>query len=117
MPTMLTYSGGSITPMFVAAGSANILSETRTITHEILDGAPVYTLRRALPVEGAFELLFSTVEEAHQAVGVLGAPEPFTVSSDESPVLNGRIIVLRAEVEQADDVDVWVVTVEYRAVV
>lgn len=118
MTTTITYSGGiTVTPDLALHGSADVEISSRTITHEILDGDPVHTLRPASPQTGTITLMFSTSARAHAAKEALTAPDVYTVASDDDASLNLRIIVRSVRVAQhADDRHRWTVSVDYEAV-
>lgn len=116
--TVITYPGGHpVTPDFVVVGSADAEIQSRSITHEILDGAPVHTLRPARPQTGTLTCLFSTSARAHGAKDALTAADVYTVTSTEDPALNRRMLVRSVRVEQdAETAGVWVVRIDYEAV-
>lgn len=118
MSTILTYPGGSaIIADFAARGTADAEVVSRTITHEILDGPPVHTLRPAKPQTGTLTLLFSTEQTAHRAKDQLTAAAVFTITSTDSANLPARIIVRTVRVEQHDRAEgVWTVLIDYEAV-
>ena len=119
MTTTITYSGGvPVTGQLALHSSGDVTVTSRTITHEILDGAPVHTLRPAKPQTGTIKLLFSTSALAHNAVDALSAPDVYTVTSTDDESLNLRIVIRSVRVEQASPaVTRWTVSIEYESVV
>lgn len=118
MTTTISYSGGvTVTPDLALHASADVEIGSRTVTHEILDGAPVHTLRPARPKTGTIHLLFTSSARAHAAADALVAPDVYTVTSDDDVSLNLRIIIRSVRVEQAADARRnWAVHVGYEAV-
>lgn len=117
MTTTLAYAGGTpIVPDFAALGSLNAEVVSRTITHEILDGPPVYTLQPAKPQTGTLLLEFSNSNRAHAAKDRLTAAAVYTITSDDSPHFPARLIVRRVAVTQRDNGKAWVVAVDYEEV-
>lgn len=118
MSTTITYPGGTpIVPTLAVLGSANVEVESRTITHEILDGPPVHTLRRTRPQTGELELLFVSSSAAHAAKDQLIAADVYTVTSTDDAALNLRIIIRSVVVEQSTEIaTMWSVRVAYEAV-
>lgn len=119
MSTTLTYAGGTpIEADFAVAGSGNAEVISRTISHEILDGPPVHTMRPARPQSGTLELLFTTSERAHLAKDRLTAAAVYTIVSTDSLNLPSRIVVRTVRVSQHEDATkVWTVYVDYEAVI
>lgn len=118
MTTTISYPGGvTITPHLVLLGSGDVEVESRTITHDILDGAPVHTLRSARPQTGTLRLLFTSSASASAAQGALTAADVYTVASTDDPALNFRMVVRTVIREQSEDAAaVWTVSIEYEAV-
>ncbi|CAH0262797.1 hypothetical protein SRABI98_03551 [Microbacterium sp. Bi98] len=118
MSTTLSYAGGTpIQPDFTVVGSGDAEIVSRTITHEILDGPPVHTMRPARPQTGTLELLFATSARAHQAKDRLTAAAVYTIVSTDSDDLPSRIIVRGLRVSQHEDAaKIWTVYVDYEAV-
>lgn len=118
MTTTITYSDGStIRPMLVLLGSADVEVTSRSLTHEILDGPPVYTLRPTRPQTGTIKLLFGSSAAAHAARGALTAADVYTVSSDDDAALNLRFLVRTVRAEQHDEAtSIWTITIDYEAV-
>lgn len=115
----ITYSGGTpIVPDVAVAGSVDAEVVGRSITHDILDGPPVHTLRPTLPQTGTLELLFTSSSRAHAAKDRLGAAAIYTLTSTESANLPSRFIVRSVAVKQGRTVArLWTVFVDYEAVV
>lgn len=118
MSTTITYPGGTtIRPDFAVTGSADAEIISRTITHEILDGPPVHTMRPARPQSGTLELLFKSSDRAHQAKDRLTAAAVYTIVSTDNSDLPSRIVVRSVRVTQHEDATrIWTVYVDYEAV-
>lgn len=120
MSTTISYAGGiTIRPVFAVSGTGDVEITSRTITHDILDGAPVHTLRPARPRQGTLKLLFDSSTASHTAANALSAPAVYIVESDDDPTINMlRMIVRRISTEQQADADgLWLLSVDYESVV
>ena len=120
MTTTITYPGGiTIRPDILVVGSGDAEVDGRSITHDILDGAPVHTLRTARPQTGRLTCTFSSSALAHEAKDALTAAEVYTVTSDDEEAVNGlRMLVRSVRVTQDTETGVvWFVRIDYGAVV
>ncbi|KQR43435.1 hypothetical protein ASF87_16730 [Microbacterium sp. Leaf161] len=119
MITSITYPGGTpIVPDITVVGSVDAEVVSRSITHEILDGPPVHTLRPSKPQTGTLRLLFTTSAKAHAAKDQLTAAAVYTISSTAGTNLPSRFVVRSVTVTQSRAVaNVWTVSVDYEAVV
>lgn len=118
--TTITYDGGPIiTPDLVDISSVTARSASRVVSHDILDGSPVHTLRPASPARGTLALVFVTETAARDCFEAHRVAAVFTMTSPDRALLNLRYVV-------TDDIDIaldedtaahWVITVRYEAVI
>lgn len=119
MSTTITYDGGqTLRPNVVNITSVTAASRARVVSHDVLDGPPVHTLRPAAPARGELELLFYSETAARDCFEAHRLAAVFTMESTDRALLNVKYIV-------TDDIDVtldrdtashWKVTVRYEAV-
>lgn len=117
--TTITYAGGPvITPTLALIDTASVVSEARTVVHDILDGEPVHTLRPASPLRGRLVLGFLSEQEALDCLQAHRLASVFTIASDVT-LVNFRYIVTGGELALAPDEDTqagWVLEVPYQEV-
>ena len=119
--TTVTYPGGPIlTPTAVEVSSGAASSRSRVVSHEILDGPPVHTLRPAGPIRGTLALIFTDETDANDAFEVHRIPAVFTLATADRAFLNMTYVVTEGYVQiELDDETAafWTVTVPFEEVI
>lgn len=117
MTTTITYDGGpAITPRLALIGSHERERQSRTVTHEILGGPPVFTLRPASTSTGTLMLLFTNEQDAADAYDAHELAAVFTITDTTRGALNFTYVVdgaIRSRLDP-DTADTWRVEVQYR---
>jgi hypothetical protein len=119
MTTTITYPGGpAMVPTMPLAASGMLRARTRNVTHTILDGDPVHTLRRAEPATGTLRLLFDSETAALDCFTAHMLPAVFTVVDDDSALLNFDYIATDSPEIQIDEesLELWTVTVPVQVI-
>lgn len=118
--TTITYDGGpAIHPMLALIESYGVTSEARTVSHSILDGPPVHTLRPAGPDAGTLTLLFIDETPARDCYSAHKLAAVFAIADTTRALLNFRYVVageLRMQLDSATR-ERWLVTIPFQAVI
>lgn len=118
MTTIITFSGGEITPEVVNGFEAS--RAARSIVHTILGRAdPDITLRPAGLRKGTLTLVFATGAAAASAEAALVVPRVFTLVDPDVPNVSMAFVVADGDVETSLDMDtqiVWIVRVPFQEV-
>lgn len=118
MSTTVTYPGGPTMPVDLALrGTADETSRSRTVVHQPLDGAAVYTLRPGTAPSGSLRLFFHSEQAARDCASAHRVTALFTIATTDfvggnfSYIVNGAV-----RLEQSDAIIPWVVYVDYQQV-
>lgn len=118
MSTIITHSGGAITPTIINGFSAS--RPVRTLVHTILGRSdPDVTYRPAGLRKGELTLVFATGAEAAAAEAALIVPQVLTLSDPAVPEVAMSFVVADGEVGTTLDLGtrrVWIVSVPFQEV-
>jgi hypothetical protein len=119
MTSTITYSGGPVmAPRLTLIQSGRQKSTAGTVSHDILDGPAVHTLRPASAVTGELHHLFETYTAAKDCFEAHRLAAVFTVADPEVDLINFAYVV-QGEPEIGIDEEtqeLWVVVVPYQVV-
>lgn len=92
--TTITYAGGiTMQPTLTTISSYSLNSPSRIITHRILDGPAVHTMRDAGEMTGTLTLLFATEQAARDCFDQHRLATVMTISDEPRALLNMSYIV------------------------
>ncbi|WP_067200121.1 hypothetical protein [Microbacterium sp. XT11] len=118
MSTIITYTGGTITPAVVEGFEAS--RPARTIVHTILGRPdPDITFRPAGLQRGTLTLVFPNGAQARAAEAALVVPRVFTLTDIDVPEVAMQFVVADGDVTTRLDLETqqaWIVQVPFQEV-
>ena len=120
MSTTITYAGGpTMSPRLTLVESGQQTAAARTVSHDILDGPPVHTLRPAAPSTGTLHHLFDTYIEAKDCYEAHRLATVYTIADPDVDLINFQYVVqgeLDIHIDEETQ-DAWVVLVPYQELI